>query len=149
MSLILFDVDHLSAINKNHGYGVGDKILERIAILIKRYFRQHDWVARHSEDSIAVLLPRTDADNSADLAERVRNTVEKRLRFVDHLTDKTVPVTLSAAVVSVQVEIGDVIDPERFVAEAEAAVERAKQHGRNRVERLDGLSKTAHVRAEV
>ena len=46
LSLILFDVDHLSAINQEHGYGVGDKILERLGILIRNYFRQHDWVAR-------------------------------------------------------------------------------------------------------
>src|SRR4051794_18702323 len=55
ISLILFDVDHLSAINQEHGYGVGDRILERLGILIRQYFRQYDWVARHSEDSFAVL----------------------------------------------------------------------------------------------
>lgn len=147
MSLILFDVDHLSDINKEHGYGVGDRILERVGILIRKYFRQHDWVARHSEDSIAVLLPHTDAENASDLAERVRHTVEKRLRFVDHRNDIPVPVTLSAAVINVDVEVGDVIDPERFMADAEAAVERAKQQGRNRVERMDGLSSAAHTRA--
>src|SRR5436189_188650 len=56
LSLILFDVDRLSAINEEHGYGVGDRILERLGILIRKYFRQYDWVARHSDDSIAVLL---------------------------------------------------------------------------------------------
>lgn len=142
VSVILFDVDHLSDINKKHGYGVGDKILERLGILIRSYFRQHDWVARHSEDSIIVLLPSTDAENASELAERVRDTVEKRLWFIDHLTDLPVPVTLSAAVVNVMVEVGDVVDPVRFVAEAEAAVERAKRHGRNRVERIDGFTKT-------
>ena len=147
LSLILFDVDHLSAINKDHGYGVGDKILERLGILIHSYFRQHDWVARHSEDSIAVLLPNTEADNAAELAERVVSTVESRLRTIDHRNDTPVPVTLSAAVVNVTVEVGDVIDPERYLADAEAAVERAKQQGRNRVERMDGLSQAAHTRA--
>ena len=46
VSLILFDVDRLSTINKQHGYGVGDRMLERLGILIRQYFRQHDWVAR-------------------------------------------------------------------------------------------------------
>src|SRR5258705_127554 len=49
LSLILFDVDHLSVINKQHGYGVGDKILERLGIPIRKYLRQLDWVSRHSE----------------------------------------------------------------------------------------------------
>jgi diguanylate cyclase (GGDEF)-like protein len=140
ISLILFDVDHLSAINQEHGYGVGDKILERLGILIRQYFRHHDWVARHSEDSMAVLLSRTDAEHASSLAERVRSTVADRLGFTDHRSDRPVPVTLSAAVINVQVAVGDVIDPERLLADAEAAVERAKQQGRNRVERLDGYS---------
>jgi diguanylate cyclase (GGDEF)-like protein len=140
VSLILFDVDHLSAINQDHGYGVGDKILERLGILIRQYFRQHDWVARHSEDSIAVLLSRTDPEDASSLAERVRATVAERLGFTDHRSDQAVPVTISAAVLNLQVAIGDVIDPERLLADAEAAVERAKQQGRNRVERVDGYS---------
>ena len=101
ISLILFDVDHLSAINEDHGYGVGDKILERLGILIRSYFRQHDWVARHSEDSIAVLLPAPTRTTPAELAERVVSTVEARLGTIDHRNDTPVPVTLSAAVVNV------------------------------------------------
>jgi diguanylate cyclase (GGDEF)-like protein len=140
ISLILFDVDHLSAINQEHGYGVGDKILERLGILIRQYFRQHDWVVRYYEDSIAVLLSRTDAEDASVLAERVRSTVEQRMEFTDHRTERAVPVTLSAAVINIKVRVGDVIDPERLLADAEAAVERAKQQGRNRVVRVDGYS---------
>ena len=55
------------------------------------------------------------------------------------------PVTVSAAVINVQVAVGDVIDPERLMADAEAAVERAKQQGRNRVERVDGYPGVAAV----
>ena len=138
LALVLFDVDRLSDINKDHGYGVGDRILERLGILIRTYFRQHDWVARLGEDAIVVLLPRTDPDNAADLAERVRATVEERLEFTDHRTERPVEVTVSAAVINLEVSVGDVIDPERLIADAEAAVERAKQKGRNRVERVDG-----------
>ena len=138
VSLILFDVDNLSAINEAHGYGVGDKILERLGILIRQYFRQLDWVARHSEDSFAVLLTGNDAGHAASLAERLRSTVAERMIFTDHRSDLPVSVTISAAVVNVQVAVGMVIDPERLLADAEAAVARAKQQGRNRVERVDG-----------
>jgi diguanylate cyclase (GGDEF)-like protein len=138
ISLILFDVDHLSRINQEHGYGVGDRILERLGILIRQYFRQYDWVARHSEDAIAVLLSRTDAVHANSLAERVRATVEDRLGFTDHRSDRAVKVTLSAAVINVQPVVGNVVDPERLLTDADAAVNRAKQQGRNRVERVDG-----------
>lgn len=140
ISLIVFDVDRLSAINKEHGYGVGDRILERLGILIRKYFRQHDWVARHSEDSIAVLLVRTEADQAFALAEKVRSTVEERLGFTDHRSDRPVVVTVTAAVLTVQFDIGDIIDPERLMADADAAIGRAKDAGRNRVVRVDGYT---------
>jgi diguanylate cyclase (GGDEF)-like protein len=140
VSLILFDVDRLSVINKEHGYGVGDRILERLGILMRKYFRQHDWVARHSEDAIAVLLTHTDAANASELAEHVRATVEERLGFTDHRNDQAVQVTVSAAVINLNIGVGDVIDPERLMADAEVALDRAKQQGRNRVVRVDGYS---------
>ena len=140
VSLILFDVDRLSTINQQHGYGVGDRILERVGILIRQYFRQHDWVARHSDDSFVVLLTRTDAERVTELAERVRSTVEERLGFIDHRNDRPVVVTLSAAVINLRIAIGDIVDPQRLLADAEIAVDKAKQQGRNRVQRVDGYS---------
>lgn len=138
LSLILFDVDHLAAINANYGYGVGDRILERLGILIRRFFRQHDWVARHSEDSIAVLLVRTEPGPAAELADRVLATVQERLELTDHRTDQPVRVTLSASIINVVFHVGDAIAPEQLMADAEIACEKAKQAGRNRVERIDG-----------
>ncbi len=136
LSLILFDVDNLSQINRDHGYGVGDRILERLGIVIRQYFRQHDWVARHFEDAIAVLLTHTEPDRATELAERVRATVSDRLGFTDHRTDRQVQVTVSGAVVNTNA--GHAIDADRLVARAEAALERAKQRGRNCIERVDG-----------
>ncbi|MFI5178630.1 MAG: GGDEF domain-containing protein [Vicinamibacterales bacterium] len=140
ISLILFDVDNLSAINETHGYGVGDKILERLGILIRKYFRQHDWVARHAEDSMAVLLTRTDAEHANELAEQVRETVEERLGFTDHRNDLPVRVTVTAAVVNILKTTGVVVDPDRLLDEAERAIERGKRLGRNRVECVSGDS---------
>src|SRR5581483_11449440 len=42
--LILLDVDRLADINENHGYGSGDRVLERIGIIVRTYFRETDWV---------------------------------------------------------------------------------------------------------
>jgi diguanylate cyclase (GGDEF)-like protein len=137
ISLILFDVDHLSRINETHGHGVGDRILERLGITLRKYFRRHDWVARYGDDSIAVLLIRTEPDVAADLAERVRRTVEERLELTDHRGDPTVAVTLSAAVLNLTIAAGDVVDPDRLLGDAEAVLLRAKQSGRNQIARVD------------
>ena len=134
VSMILIDVDNLSAINKAHGYGVGDRILERMGILLRTYFRQHDWVVRYAEDTIAVLLPDTTPADALTLAERTRAMVEERLTFRDYRTDQRALVTVSVAVTSARALEGEPIDHERLSSEAEAALDRAKTGGRNRVE---------------
>lgn len=138
LALILFDVDRLSAINERHGYGVGNRILERIAILMRRYFRQSDWVARYRDDEIAVLLTGGDAEHAGDLAERARAMVEQRLGFTDHRNGTTIKVTISGAVVTIPGLTATLIDPERLLVEAEDGVARAKGAGRNRIESVSG-----------
>jgi len=136
VSLLLVDIDNLSAINKSHGYGVGDRILERMGILLRAYFRQHDWVARFGEDTVAVLLPETTPDDAMTLAERTRTMVEDRLTFRDYRTDQRATVTVSVAAASARALEGEPIDHDQFQAVAEAALERAKASGRNRVEQI-------------
>ena len=135
IGLMLFDVDRLSDINLRNGYGVGDRVLERLGILIRQFFRQDDWVFRHGEDSIAVLLCQISADDAFFLASRVVAMVEQRLGFTDHNTDDRVRVTVSAATVTGQGSLGEPFDADRLLLEADAALKRAKLLGRNRVER--------------
>ena len=137
LSILLIDIDNLSAINKAHGYGVGDRILERMGILLRAYFRQHDWVVRYAEDTIAVLLPETTPEDAMTLAERTRTMVEERLTFRDYRTEQRAVVTVSVAVTSARALEGEPIDHEKFSAEAEAALDRAKVAGRNRVEHVE------------
>lgn len=139
LSLMLIDVDNLSAINQAHGYGVGDRILERMGILVRTYFRQHDWVTRYKEDAIAVLLLETTPEDAMSLAERTRVMVEERLTFRDYRTDQRAVVTVSVGVASARALEGEPIDHEKFTAHAEGALERAKVRGRNRVEHVELL----------
>ncbi|HEX5473776.1 MAG TPA: diguanylate cyclase [Vicinamibacterales bacterium] len=134
LALMLFDIDDLSRLNQAHGWGVGDRLLERLGISARRFFRTHDWVARYGDDALAVLLPETLPDAAAQLAERFRDMVQQRLVLVDHNTGEETTVTVSAAVVGTDV-VRTEIDPGYVLAEAEAAVMRAKLNGRNRLER--------------
>jgi len=135
ISLVLFDVDQLSAVNRELGYGAGDRLLERLGILARRFFRNDDWLGRHGEDSIVALLPETTLDDAAALAHRFRSTVRQRMILVDHRTDARVPVSVSAAVVGADRLLSH-IDPNTLVAEAEAAPFRAKLNGPNQIEHV-------------
>jgi diguanylate cyclase (GGDEF)-like protein/excisionase family DNA binding protein len=145
LSMMLIDVDDLSGINRAHGYGVGDRILERMGILLRTYFRQHDWVVRYAEDTIAVLLLETTPADAMTLADRTRVMVEDRLTFRDYRTDQRAAVTVSVAVTSARALQGEPIDHERFVTEAEAALGRAKGSGRNRVEQVELLPRLMSI----
>jgi diguanylate cyclase (GGDEF)-like protein len=135
VALILFDIDDLSGLNTTHGHGAGDRLLERLGIQAFRFFRTHDWVARHGGDSIAVLLPETTLDQAALLANRFRQTVEQRLVLVDHKTEAVTGVTVSAAAVGADLVQAEV-EASYVMAEAEAALMRARMNGGNRVERV-------------
>jgi diguanylate cyclase (GGDEF)-like protein len=135
VAMILFDIDDLSHLNRAHGYGAGDRLLERLGILARRFFRTHDWVARHGDDAFAVLLPETTLDQAATLAARFCETVKQRLVLVDHKTEAITAVTVSAAAVGTDLVQAE-IDPAYILAEAYAAVVRAKMNGGNRVERV-------------
>lgn len=135
LALLLFDIDDLSGINRDYGWGVGDRLLERLGILARRFFRLHDWVARHGDDTIAVLLPETTMDQSAILAVRFGEMVQHRLVLQDHNTEASNAVTVSAAVVGTDL-VQSELDAAYVMTEAEAAVLRAKLNGRNRIERV-------------
>ena len=135
VAMMLFDIDDLAWLNQTHGFGAGDRLLERLGILARQFFRTHDWVARYGGDSIAVLLPEATLDQAASLAARFGEMVQKRLVLVDHKTDAITTVTVSAAAVGTElVELA--IQASDIVAQAEAAVVRAKMNGGNRVERV-------------
>jgi diguanylate cyclase (GGDEF)-like protein len=136
LALVLLDVDRLSDLNAAHGYGFGDRVLERLDILMRSYFREHDWVGRQEEDSFAVVLPDTAPEHARVLDEQVRAMVEEGLALHDHRSDRIVPVTVSVAVL-----IAELVDAEataaEMLAQAQLALTRAKEAGRNRVERID------------
>jgi diguanylate cyclase (GGDEF)-like protein len=135
-ALIVFDVDRLSDFNEKHGYGIGDRVLERLGIVIRNYFREQDWVTRCSGDMFGVLLPETDPAHAERLAERMRETVQERLSLRDYRSDEQVLVTVSVAVVIAESVDGSV-RADHVLREAEQAVRRAKHGGRNRVERVE------------
>ena len=70
---------------------VGDRILERLAILVRGFFRQHDWAARYAETAVAILLTGSDARQAGDLVESLRQSVAERLVLRNHRTDQPMP----------------------------------------------------------
>lgn len=71
ISLIMFDVDNMRAINEKYGYVVGDDVLRSFGATLKKNIRLYDIPARYEKDEFALLLPNTTKENAKIVAKRV------------------------------------------------------------------------------
>jgi diguanylate cyclase (GGDEF)-like protein len=131
VSVLLFDLDHFKRVNDRFGHAVGDAALRLFAATASSNMRASDIVARFGGEEFVAILPGTIADAAA-AAGRVRAAFEAAAATVDNQ-----PV---AATVSIGVATGEPgADIPAMLAAADAALYRAKENGRNRVELADGL----------
>ena len=128
-SLLLLDLDRFKAVNDAHGHPVGDAVLRATAELVAGRLRASDVLARWGGEEFLVLLPGTDRDGAAAVAEELRATV--RAADPDVGLPDPMGVTVSVGVAEV------VVDREDALADAyrraDAALYRAKGSGRDRI----------------
>jgi diguanylate cyclase (GGDEF)-like protein len=130
--VVMVDVDHFKAINDRYGHQVGDAVLVEVARRLSAAVREIDMVARYGGEEFSLLLPRADLDETAKVADRVWRAVRDEPFRVDQLV---LPVTVSAGV-ACHPDHGATV--RELVAAADAALYRAKEQGRNRVEPAPG-----------
>src|SRR5262245_17161108 len=75
LSLLLFDIDHLTQINEEHGLIPGDVVLKEVARRVSGRMRQADLLARFGGEEFAVVLPETSRPGAQELAEQIRKLV--------------------------------------------------------------------------
>ena len=134
LTVLLIAIDHLEALDASLGPGTSERVLERVGILTRRYFRVHDWLARYDGNSVCAVLPDTGPEISGVLAERFRVSVRQRLVLEDHRDGSRVPVTLTIAVIGADVMPAG-IAPDEVLKAASQAIHRALMDGGDRTER--------------
>jgi diguanylate cyclase (GGDEF)-like protein len=122
MALVLVDVDRFKTINDTHGHPTGDVVLGTLGRLLRDVCRETDIAARFGGEEFALVLPATDHEGAAVLAERVRTAVEA--------VDAPVAFTVSLGVAALGTHASDA---RSLLAAADVALYRAKRRGRNRV----------------
>ena len=132
--LLFISVDRLDALEEALGPGTSERVLERVGILTRRYFRVHDWLARFDGNTVCALLPDTETETAAMLAERFRLSVRQRLVLEDHRDGARVPVTMTIAVVGTDVMPAGV-GPDEVLREARLTLARGLMEGGDRTER--------------
>lgn len=133
LSLILLDVDQFKRFNDNYGHVEGDHCLQKVAhVLVQETNRPGDLVARYGGEEFVVLLPETNLQEAALVAERIRQAVEN-IKIPHSLSDISPYVTISIGVSSVVPLDNDTIKMKLLVEEADQALYRAKKAGRNQI----------------
>lgn len=122
-SVLWIDLDHFKAINDTFGHDTGDAVLRTVADRLRRHLRDVDLVARVGGEEFAVLLPATDTQGAAVVAQRLRASIENEPAPTGS------PVTCSLGVA--EAARGEALA--NVCRRADAALYEAKQAGRNRV----------------
>jgi len=136
ISLVMIDIDYFKRYNDSYGHQQGDDCLIQVADLLRTSLhRPGDFAARYGGEEFILTLPNLTADEAA----RLMTTIQKKLAHlaIEH-NDSPVcgQVTLSAGVAATVPSSED--KPERLIAQADRALYRAKQEGRNRVVVAEG-----------
>jgi diguanylate cyclase (GGDEF)-like protein len=133
LGLVMVDLDDFKQVNDRHGHQQGDEVLTSVAAVLRDFSRDIDAPARYGGEELAVVLPQTDPAGAVQLAERMREAVE-RLPIPCVGGGGSLRVTASFGVAPLPESAGDA---EELVAAADSALYRAKRGGKSRVERAE------------
>lgn len=127
--LVLCDIDHFKRFNDTWGHQTGDQLIRFVAACLSRFSRDGHVVARYGGEEFAIVMPKTSLADAADVAEKIRATVESK-----RLLRKSTNEDLGHITVSMGVSLhrpGESV--EEIIERADTNLYKSKQTGRNRV----------------
>ncbi|ATX81515.1 diguanylate cyclase (GGDEF) domain-containing protein [Mariprofundus ferrinatatus] len=125
-SILMVDIDHFKEINDHYGHSIGDKVLQQMVEHMLHETRSYDMLVRYGGEEFLVVMPNTENNDAAVIAERIRNSMESCQCVT--AGDKTISYTVSIGVyTTLQEEI------DQMLIKVDDAMYKAKEEGRNRV----------------
>jgi diguanylate cyclase (GGDEF)-like protein len=128
VSVLMVDVDHFKRVNDQLGHAAGDAVLRELAQMLRDALRGVDSLGRYGGEEFVAILPQTRYEEAWQTADRLRQQVEQR---AVRTGDGACRVTVSVGVATFPSERVD--SAAALLREADLALYRAKENGRNRV----------------
>jgi two-component system cell cycle response regulator len=141
LSIAMVDLDHFKRVNDTHGHLAGDAVLSRVAQTMQGMMRPYDAVGRYGGEEFLIVLPGCDDLNALRVADRLCSRIAGE---AISLSEGSVYITASAGVAATGVEIAT--DVGNLIRLADAALYRAKDSGRNRVQLATEVEATCSTR---
>lgn len=126
-ALLILDIDHFKNINDSHGHQAGDATLQQLAGLLSNNCRSGDYVFRHGGEEFLMLLVDITAEKAIEVAENLRNLIEKESFRLPHGITTHITVSIGLA------QYLGHPDPQKLLSRADQALYQAKGRGRNQV----------------
>ncbi len=127
LSLLMCDLDRFKSYNDFFGHGAGDMILLRVSQILLNEVKEDGIVARYGGEEFAILLPRFSKKEAIELAEKIRERIEKeKIEVRREPTHTTISIGISTMP-------EDTLEREEFIRKADENLYTAKRNGRNRV----------------
>ena len=144
LSLILIDIDHFKKVNDTCGHKRGDRVLKKIADIIRLGLREFDIAARYGGEEFVLLLPDTTLKESIAIAERTRKNI-----WGYNFSKENIPFSITISIGVTAYHPGDRKDQDQLFEEVDRFLYRAKKRGRNRVCYPKPVSRKPKIETEV
>lgn len=125
LSIVLFDIDNFKKVNDQYGHLVGDEVLKKLARLVKDTVRKTDCIGRWGGEEFFLVLPEESAESATLLCEKLRDEIE-------HTTFSSLQESMTCSFGVAEYYPG-MASIEQFVQNADKALYKAKETGKNRV----------------
>jgi diguanylate cyclase (GGDEF)-like protein/PAS domain S-box-containing protein len=126
---LMVDIDHFKQFNDNYGHAVGDQVIQVVSRALAAGLRQADVLGRYGGEEFCVVLPGLSVADALAVAERMRADIQANAHAAIRGT-KLSAITASFGVATINVQARSI---EALVDQADQALYRSKQSGRNRV----------------
>ena len=130
LSLIMMDIDFFKRINDLHGHIAGDAVLTKLSEVCSQNLRKNDILGRIGGEEFAALLPQTNLSNALNVAENLRQLIED-ITVIDEVSGATINFAVS---IGVSCLISEQDTLESLLSNADKALYKAKNNGRNQVQ---------------
>ncbi|WP_448212382.1 sensor domain-containing diguanylate cyclase [Colwellia sp. MEBiC06753] len=141
MAVIMLDLDHFKRLNDNYGHLMGDKVLKRIAQLIKEEFsRETDKVVRFGGEEFLIIAPYITVAALSNKLELLRVRIEEAIFTDEHQQRFHTSASFGAIIADAEFSENLLV----WVKKADECMYQAKESGRNKVVIVDEISRANH-----
>lgn len=123
--IIMFDIDDFKGVNDKYGHQTGDEVLVRVVKEVTKTISKNDIVSRYGGEEFLILVPNTDEQKTFDLAEKIRENIDKA-----KILGEKRPVTISAGVT---IAGNEILSSNEIIERVDQALYKSKNTGKNKV----------------